>query len=52
MINIQGLTVRFNDHEVLKNINIDFEPSLVHGIVGLNGAGKNGKESIFETQCS
>ena len=40
MINIQGLTVRFNDHEVLKNINIDFEPSLVHGIVGQNGAGK------------
>ena len=40
MINIQGLTVRFNDHEVLKNINIDFEPGLTHGIVGLNGAGK------------
>ncbi|MGB4844924.1 MAG: ATP-binding cassette domain-containing protein [Ferruginibacter sp.] len=40
MINIMDLTVRFGDHEVLKNINIDFEPGLVHGIVGLNGAGK------------
>lgn len=40
MINIQGLTVRFNDHEVLKNINIGFEQNLIHGIVGLNGAGK------------
>jgi ABC-2 type transport system ATP-binding protein len=40
MINIQDLTVRFNEHEVLKNINIEFEQGLVHGIVGLNGAGK------------
>lgn len=40
MINIQGLTVRFDENEVLKNITIDFEPGLVHGIVGLNGAGK------------
>jgi ABC-2 type transport system ATP-binding protein len=40
MINIQNLAVSFNDHEVLKNITIDFEEGLVHGIVGLNGAGK------------
>ena len=40
MINIQGLTVSFNKHEVLKSISINFEPGLVHGIVGLNGAGK------------
>ena len=40
MINVQGLSVSFNDHEVLKNITIDFEEGFVHGIVGLNGAGK------------
>ena len=40
MINVQNLSVSFNNHEVLKNITIDFEEGLVHGIVGLNGAGK------------
>ncbi len=40
MINVQNLAVSFYDHEVLKNITIDFENGLVHGIVGLNGAGK------------
>ncbi len=40
MINVQGLSVSFNHHEVLKNITIGFEKGLVHGIVGLNGAGK------------
>jgi ABC-2 type transport system ATP-binding protein len=40
MINVQNLAVSFNDHEVLKNITIDFEEGLVHGIVGLNGTGK------------
>jgi len=40
MINVQNLSVSFDGHEVLKNISIDFEEGLVHGIVGLNGAGK------------
>lgn len=40
MINVQSLSVGFNGHEVLKNITIGFEEGLVHGIVGLNGAGK------------
>ncbi|MBL7700865.1 MAG: ATP-binding cassette domain-containing protein [Ferruginibacter sp.] len=40
MINIQSLSVSFNDHEVLKNISIGFEGGMVHGVVGLNGAGK------------
>ena len=40
MINVQGLVVSYNDHKVLKSITIDFEEGLVHGIVGLNGAGK------------
>jgi ABC-2 type transport system ATP-binding protein len=40
MINVQNLSVSFDGHEVLNNISIDFEEGLVHGIVGLNGAGK------------
>lgn len=40
MINVKDLSINFNSHEVLKNITIDFEEGLVHGIVGLNGAGK------------
>lgn len=40
MIDVQDLSVSFNHHEVLKNISIGFEKGLVHGIVGLNGAGK------------
>lgn len=40
MISIQNLSVSYGKHLVLTNINIYFEPGLVHGIVGLNGAGK------------
>lgn len=40
MISIRNLSINFDKHQVLKNININFEPRLVHGIVGLNGAGK------------
>ena len=40
MINVKDLSISFNDHKVLKNISIDFEEGLVHGVVGLNGAGK------------
>lgn len=40
MISIQNLSISFDKHQILKNININFEPGLIHGIVGLNGAGK------------
>ena len=40
MISIQGVTVSINGKTILNNLNVDFEESLVHGIVGLNGAGK------------
>ena len=40
MISIQDLSVKFNDNQILNNINIDFVKRNVHGIVGLNGAGK------------
>ncbi len=47
MINVQNLSVCFNNLEVLKNISIDFEEGLVHGIVGLNGAGKTTFFNVF-----
>ncbi len=40
MIEIQNLSKKFGDKEVLKNINIKFEKGNVYGIVGENGAGK------------
>jgi len=41
MISISGLCVSFDNNPVLKKINVDFEQGLIHGIVGLNGAGKS-----------
>jgi ABC-2 type transport system ATP-binding protein len=40
MISIKELNVRFGNNQVLKNINSDFQNGNIHGIVGLNGAGK------------
>ena len=40
MISIQNLSVKFGDNQILNNININFPKKNVHGIVGLNGAGK------------
>lgn len=40
MISIKNLVVKFGKKKVLNNINIDFENEIIHGIVGLNGAGK------------
>ena len=40
MITINDLVLKYGDKVVLNNINKSFESSKVHGIVGLNGAGK------------
>ncbi len=40
MINIKNLSVTFGEHVVLNNISMNFKEGHVHGIVGLNGAGK------------
>ena len=40
MITIQGLTMSYGNHSILKNINIEFDEGKVYGIVGKNGAGK------------
>lgn len=41
MINIIDLCVSFDTKQVLNNITIDFSDKMIHGIVGLNGAGKS-----------
>lgn len=40
MISIQNLSVKFGSNQILNNININFPERNVHGIVGINGAGK------------
>ncbi len=40
MIDIRNLSKSFGTLQVLKNINIRFEPGKVYGIIGENGAGK------------
>jgi ABC-2 type transport system ATP-binding protein len=40
MITIQDLTMSYGNHNILKNINIEFDEGKVYGIVGKNGAGK------------
>jgi ABC-2 type transport system ATP-binding protein len=40
MIKIQNLSVSFSGKKVLDDINADFLPGRIYGIVGLNGAGK------------
>ncbi|HEY5368011.1 MAG TPA: ATP-binding cassette domain-containing protein [Hanamia sp.] len=40
MIRVEAIKKSFGENKVLNNISIDFHPSLTHGIIGLNGAGK------------
>lgn len=40
MISIQHLYKTYGSKEVLNNISIEFQPGVIHGIVGKNGAGK------------
>lgn len=40
MISIKFLSKSYNDNQVLKDINLSFNPGEIHGIVGENGAGK------------
>lgn len=40
MINVHDLTVKFGQQKVLDGINIELGKGQVHGIIGLNGAGK------------
>lgn len=40
MIEVRNLTKKYGTHEVLKNVNMQFDKGKVYGIVGENGAGK------------
>ena len=40
MIEIKGISVSYDDHAVLQSVSITLHPGKIHGIVGLNGAGK------------
>lgn len=40
MLKINNLNVAYEDHQVLKNLNMECLPSEIHGLLGMNGAGK------------
>ncbi|MBS1647091.1 MAG: ATP-binding cassette domain-containing protein [Bacteroidetes bacterium] len=48
MITINDLSFSYNEKQVLQNINISFASPAIHGIVGLNGAGKT---TFFNILC-
>jgi len=49
MIKIENLTYSYSDHSVLDSVLIDFQTKQVHGIVGLNGAGKTTFFNVLST---
>lgn len=40
MIKVQTLSLTIKKNDILKNINIEFEKSKIHGLIGRNGSGK------------
>lgn len=40
-VDIRSLTVSYRDHTVLREIDLELESGLIHGIIGPNGAGKS-----------
>ena len=40
MLSIQNLNVAYKTNKVLKGLSTNWQPGLIHGIVGLNGSGK------------
>ncbi len=40
MLTADKLTVAYGNHTVLENLSAAFQPGMIHGLVGLNGAGK------------
>jgi ABC-2 type transport system ATP-binding protein len=58
MLSIQNLTVAYQQKVILKNLEITFEEGTIHGVLGMNGAGKStffnsvvGIKSIKEGAC-
>ncbi len=48
MLTINDLSVAYGKHKVLEHLNLTLEPAMIHGVVGLNGAGKT---TMFKTIC-
>lgn len=48
MLNIKNLTVSYQKDRILNELNIDFYPGEIHGILGMNGAGKS---TFFNSVC-
>ena len=40
MLRIKHLSFSFGSHAVLKDISVNYEPGLIHGLIGPNGSGK------------
>lgn len=40
MVRVENISFAYQDHSVLKNISVGFEPGLFHAILGSNGSGK------------
>ncbi len=48
MIEISGLTKSYNDHIVLRDINLFIQEGEIFGIIGSSGAGKIYFASLYE----
>jgi len=58
MLSIKNLTVSYQKDRILKTLNIEFQAGEIHGILGMNGAGKStffnsisGLKSIDAGEC-
>lgn len=58
MLKINNLSSSYQEDKILKNLEITFHPGEIHGILGMNGAGKStffnslcGIKSIDEGEC-
>lgn len=48
MLNIKNLTVSYQKDRILNQLNIKFLPGEIHGVLGMNGAGKS---TFFNSIC-
>ena len=48
MLNINNLSVSYSKDKILDELNIEFPPGKIHGILGMNGAGKS---TFFNSIC-
>jgi iron complex transport system ATP-binding protein len=39
-LHLEGVTVRYDGHDVISNVSLDLAPGLLVGLIGANGAGK------------